>query len=73
MSCLSPGGICIIEHTDLHGRKEANELDPFGVELTMFSYVIANWSKGRYGVSEILEAPSKKFANGHFILLKNFS
>jgi proteasome lid subunit RPN8/RPN11 len=73
MSCIRPGGICVIEHTDLHGPREANELDPFGVELTMFPYLIANWSKGRFGVSEILKAPSKKFANAHFVLLKNFS
>ena len=30
MSCLRPGGLCIIEHSSRHEAQAANELDPFG-------------------------------------------
>ena len=58
MSCLRPGGICILEHTDMHSTKGVSELDPFGVDLMAMPYLILTWGKGNYGVREILDAPA---------------
>ena len=72
MSCIRSGGICVIEHTDLHGVQAANELDPLGIELKALPYLVAIWSRGRFRVSEILKAPSEKYTNTHFVFIRNF-
>lgn len=59
ISCLKPGGLCILEHTDAHSQKGANELDPFGAHIIQMPYLVAKWGKGRYSVREILKAPTK--------------
>ncbi|MGZ9096682.1 MAG: hypothetical protein ACXW30_00100 [Micavibrio sp.] len=60
MSCLRKGGVCVLEHTDAHSAKGANELDPFGAHLMQMPYLITKWAKGKYSVREILAAPVKK-------------
>ncbi|OGL36532.1 hypothetical protein A3F38_00100 [Candidatus Saccharibacteria bacterium RIFCSPHIGHO2_12_FULL_48_21] len=60
MSCLRPGGLCIIEHTTGHHVVRANQLDPFGAHLVQMPYLITLWGKGRFGVREILFGPVKK-------------
>ena len=57
MSCVRPGGLCLIEHSS--GHEGASELDPFGAGLALMPYLILKWGKGRYGVRELVEAPSK--------------
>lgn len=57
MSCLKEGGLCIIEHSSLHSPKGVTELDPFGVTLEYFPYLVLSWSKGSYFVCDILDAP----------------
>lgn len=57
MSCLRPGGLCILEHSTMHGPQGADELDPFGAELFQMPYLIARWGRGRFVVREILDAP----------------
>lgn len=57
MSCVRKGGLCILEHTDAHGVKGANELDPFGAHIMQMPYLVAKWGAGRYSVREILKAP----------------
>lgn len=59
MSCLKDGGLCIIEHSSLHSPKGVTELDPFGVTLEYFPYLVLSWSKGSYFVCDILDAPSQ--------------
>jgi hypothetical protein len=59
MSCLRSEGLCILEHTDAHSQKGANELDPFGADIVQMPYLITKWGKGNYGVREILRAPAK--------------
>lgn len=59
ISCLRPGGVCILEHTDAHGPKGANDLDPFGAHIMQMPYLITRWGGGKYGVREILKAPAK--------------
>lgn len=59
ISCLKKGGICIIEHSSLHETRYANELDPFGADILLMPYLITKWGNGKYGVRQILEAPSK--------------
>ena len=60
MSCISPNGICIIEHTNLHDANHTNELDPFGASIEIMPYLITKWAKNKYFVKEILDAPLKK-------------
>lgn len=59
MSCLRTDGLCIIEHSSLHAPKGVTELDPFGVTLEYFPYLVLSWSKGRYFVCDILDAPKQ--------------
>jgi hypothetical protein len=59
MSCLIPGGVCIIEHSSGHAPRGASELDPFGAEIVLMPYLITTWGEGRYGVRELLTAPKK--------------
>lgn len=59
IKCLKPNGICILEHSDYHGVKGVDDLDPFGAELIIMPYLILKWSKGKFAVTNILKAPSK--------------
>lgn len=59
MSCLKPGGLCILEHSSGHAAATATQLDPFGADIVMMPYLIVTWGKGLYGVREIVEAPKK--------------
>ena len=58
MSCIKKEGVCIIEHSSSHMR--ATKLDPFGADISIMPYLILNWGEGKYCVTEILVAPSKK-------------
>jgi hypothetical protein len=74
MSCVRPGGLCIIEHTDGHHASGATQLDPFGAHLVQMPYLITKWGQGKFGVREILAAPAK---NEHlkytaFIVIQRF-
>lgn len=57
MSCLRPGGVCIIEHSSAHEPDGASHYDPFGATLAIMPYLILEWSKGAFAVQEILDAP----------------
>ncbi|HEY1718257.1 MAG TPA: methyltransferase domain-containing protein [Verrucomicrobiae bacterium] len=73
MSCLKRGGICILEHTSGHTLSGTSDLDPFGVDLAVFPYLILKWGKGKYSVREILDAPVRPggIAECHFICIQN--
>lgn len=58
MSCVSKDGMCIIEHSS--GHEQATKLDPFGSYLSYMPYLILKWGEGKYCVTDILTAPSKK-------------
>ncbi len=65
MSCLRPGGICILEHSDAHSsQKGSSELDPFGAHLVQMPYLVLKWGAGRYSVREILLAPALRGRDG---------
>lgn len=74
MSCLRPGGVCIIEHSTGQLAHETSELDPFGAELTAMPFLFAQWSEGKFGVKQIIDAPvlSDKVNFCKFIVLQNF-
>jgi hypothetical protein len=57
MSCVRPGGSCIIEQSD--ADELATELDPFGADFAILPYLVLTWGKGEFYVREILEAPTK--------------
>ena len=73
MSCLRPGGICILEHTSGHEAGVANQLDPFGASLEIMPYLIARWGKKKYFLLEMLSSPTKRgdvsFCN--YFVIKN--
>ncbi|MBT8040243.1 MAG: hypothetical protein KJN78_08375 [Gammaproteobacteria bacterium] len=58
MSCLTPAGICILEHSSGHER--AHEVDPFGAHISQMPSLILDWGRGRFSVREIIDAPSMK-------------
>lgn len=60
MSCVRPGGLCILEHTSEHEPAAVTNLDPFGAQLTLMPYLVATWGGGRYVVREILRAPKDR-------------
>ena len=70
MSCLRPGGLTLLEHSDLHGAAAATELDPFGADLSMMPYLIARWAKGRYALVDLLAAPADGGPHTHFLCLQ---
>jgi len=70
MTCISPNGFCILEHTS--GHEKTTELDPFGVDLKSFLFLIYIWSKEKYHVYDIIPASEKGHLNHSFyIILKN--
>lgn len=60
MDCIKPNGICIIEHSSAHEPQGTSDLDPFGASLSIMPYLILEWSKGRFHVEDIRDAPIKK-------------
>lgn len=72
MSCLRPGGICIIEHTT--GHEHAKELDPFGASLFVMPYLILDWGDGDFGVTEILDGQNNReyVKYTKFLIIRNF-
>jgi hypothetical protein len=80
MSCIRPGGLCIIEHSNMHDTMGASELDPFGASINLMPYLVAIWSKGKYAVREILDAPNDAAVRPHqkeqrylkFIVIQNW-
>lgn len=75
MSCVRPGGVCILEHSSAHGPRGTSELDPFGADIREMPFLITTWGKGRYGVREIVAAPEKFEALQYmyFIVIQNFA
>lgn len=75
MSCVRPGGLCIIEQTDVHTAAWVNELDPFGVEIPDLLYLILTWGKGRYGIRDMLDVKvlRKGVAYTKFIVIQKWS
>jgi hypothetical protein len=74
MSCVRPGGLCILEHSSLHEPRGASEMDPFGAALTLMPYLITKWGDGRYGLRQLLKAPSNRedTAHIHFLVVQRF-
>lgn len=58
MSCLRPGGICVLEHSSGHEADRTSELDPFGAALSIMPYLVLEWGKGKFCVQDILDAPA---------------
>ncbi len=75
MSCVKPGGLCILEHSSLHSYEGASELDPFGADLYQMPYLVTVWGAGRYGIREILKCPSnpKNLKYLNFIVIQKFT
>ena len=65
ISCLKPGGLCILEHAYYHTAAEASEIDPFGASLHIMPFLISLWGNGRYGVRRLLSLPES--SSGHQI------
>jgi hypothetical protein len=59
MTCIRPGGFCIIEHASAYGASPASPLDPLDADIVQMPYLITIWGKGAYYVREILSSPIK--------------
>jgi hypothetical protein len=72
MSCVRPGGLCVLDHSNFHGPEGAGELDPFGADIVTMPYLISTWGKGRYAVRELIEAKNKReeIAYQYFIIIQ---
>lgn len=57
---LRKGGLCIIEHSNMHSPEGVTELDPFGADLEIMPYLIAKWGRGNFFLKELIEAPSRR-------------
>ena len=69
MSCLRDGGICILEHTS--GHEKSTKLDPFGASIYLMPYLILDWSKGKYCVTNILTAPVQQKTYVNYLIIEN--
>ena len=74
MTCVRPGGVCVIEHSSGHGPSGTSSLDPFGADIVQMPYLITIWGRGAYGVREIIPTPVRreKFAYSCFIVIHKF-
>jgi len=74
MKCLKPNGICIIEHSNVDEPRHVNSLDPFGAQVQILPYLFLLWSKGKFGVVEVMDAPGKhqELSYLKFLILKKF-
>lgn len=74
MSCVKKNGLCILEHSSHHATSAASDEDPFKAELALMPYLILTWGQGKYGVRELLRAPSKseKLEFLSFIVIQKF-
>lgn len=74
MRCVRKEGICILEHGSANEPQWSNELDPFGADICLMPYLITSWGKGKYGVRELLTAPTKRDSQSHlkFIVIQRF-
>jgi hypothetical protein len=62
MSCVKPGGLCILEHSSDHSPEVASALDPFRADMVVMPYLVLTWGRGRYCVRELIEAPHRNEA-----------
>lgn len=74
MSCVKPGGVCIIEHSSEDVPSWATELDPFGADIVCMPYLILTWGQGKYAVRQILKAPAshEHLAYLYFLVIQRF-
>jgi hypothetical protein len=73
MSCLRPGGICILEHATASEPQYTSDLDPFGASLLIMPYLILKWGKGTFHVQQILDAPAlqRKMGYTSFLIIRH--
>ncbi len=60
VSCLTPAGLCFLEHTWEHGPEGVTELDPFGVTQVALMTLVETWTDGRYAVCDVLAPPRRR-------------
>lgn len=66
ISCLRPGGILLLEHSDRHHPEGATKVDPFGITLADLVLFITRLGRGKFWVHEILEElPISRKAPGY--------
>lgn len=72
MSCLTPNGLCFIEHTSLHEARHSSELDPFGADFDTMPTLVAQWAQGRYAVVDLLKGAPNAKRDTNYLVLKRF-
>jgi hypothetical protein len=54
MSCIKPGGLCLLEHTPADMPRYVTPLDPFRIRLDKFVPFINRLGRGRFAVKQVL-------------------
>lgn len=56
---LRPGGVCLLEWGPTSLPRESKALDPFGVRVEIFPFLILRWGKGTYAARDVLTMPKQ--------------
>ncbi|MCB1226788.1 MAG: class I SAM-dependent methyltransferase [Verrucomicrobiales bacterium] len=59
LSCLRPGGVCVLEHSSEHEPISVRALDPFKVTLPVLTERLEAWGRGQWTLREVVETPSR--------------
>ena len=57
MTCLRPGGVCVLEHASDHEPVNVRAMDPFKVQLAKFVGLLNEWGSGDFRVREVVPTP----------------
>tara|TARA_Y100000590_G_scaffold12694_1_gene15410 strand:+ start:591 stop:1283 length:693 start_codon:yes stop_codon:yes gene_type:complete len=68
---INTNGYIIIEHSEQHGVRASNKMDPFGVEANFFPYLLSDWFGHKVSIS-IIKSIKKNKSNAPvwFFVLK---
>lgn len=70
ISCLRPGGLLLIEHSDRHEPVGSSPLDPFGITLAELVLLITRLGAGMFWVESLLEElPRRRKPPGYLVCL----
>ena len=69
---IKRSGIVIIEHTDGHGPKNSNKIDPFGVRPNVMPYILTKWFGDQISLSHsVAKKKNKNLDAWLFVIKKN--
>ena len=58
-SLLNKDGMIFIEHSSGHEAYATSETDPFGAAVQIMPYLVLEWGKGRFFVTDVIDLPKR--------------